>query len=54
MAQTVNRFFTVSFSQEKARLNTEMPIISFWRHFLLECEGNEVRPDKINIQTTEI
>uniref|UniRef100_A0A3Q4BEQ2 Uncharacterized protein n=1 Tax=Mola mola TaxID=94237 RepID=A0A3Q4BEQ2_MOLML len=38
MAQTVNRFFTINFSRQKDRLNREMPVISFWRHFLLECE----------------
>lgn len=39
-AQTVSRLFSVNFSEDQERLNEEMPIISFWRHFLLECEGN--------------
>lgn len=39
-AQMVSRFFAVNFSEDQERLNREMPIITFWRHFLLECEGN--------------
>lgn len=37
--QDVNRFFTVNFSEDQERRNKEMTIITFWRHFLLECEG---------------
>ncbi|KAI3367481.1 hypothetical protein L3Q82_026203, partial [Scortum barcoo] len=37
-AQTVDRLFTVKFSQQEATLNRETAVISFWRHFLLECE----------------
>ncbi|XP_011618350.2 G2/M phase-specific E3 ubiquitin-protein ligase isoform X1 [Takifugu rubripes] len=36
--QAVSRFFTVNFSEDQERRNKEMPIITFWRHFLLECE----------------
>lgn len=38
-AQTVSRLFTVNFSQQEEELNRETAVISFWRHFLLECEG---------------
>lgn len=38
-AQTVSRLFTVNFSQQEEKLNRETAVISFWRHFLLECEG---------------
>lgn len=38
-SQAVSRFFTVNFSEDQERRNKEMPIITFWRHFLLECEG---------------
>ncbi|XP_039992979.1 G2/M phase-specific E3 ubiquitin-protein ligase isoform X1 [Xiphias gladius] len=37
-AQTVGQLFTVNFSQQEERLNRETPVITFWRHFLLECE----------------
>ncbi|GLD71860.1 G2/M phase-specific E3 ubiquitin-protein ligase [Lates japonicus] len=39
-AQTLDQLFTVNFSEEEEeeRLNRETPVISFWRHFLLECE----------------
>uniref|UniRef100_A0A671VAR0 G2/M-phase specific E3 ubiquitin protein ligase n=1 Tax=Sparus aurata TaxID=8175 RepID=A0A671VAR0_SPAAU len=37
-AQTVSRLFTVNFSQQEEKLNRETAVISFWRHFLLECE----------------
>lgn len=38
-AQAVSRFFTVDFSEDQERLNRELSVITFWRHFLLECEG---------------
>ena len=38
-AQAVSRLFTVNFSQQEDKLNRETAVISFWRHFLLECEG---------------
>ncbi|XP_038585264.1 G2/M phase-specific E3 ubiquitin-protein ligase [Micropterus salmoides] len=37
-AQTVGQLFTINFSQQEERLNKETPAITFWRHFLLECE----------------
>ncbi|XP_026194631.1 G2/M phase-specific E3 ubiquitin-protein ligase isoform X2 [Anabas testudineus] len=37
-AQTVGQLFTVNFSQQEERLSRETPVITFWRHFLLECE----------------
>ncbi|KAM7376450.1 hypothetical protein PAMP_006183 [Pampus punctatissimus] len=37
-AQTVGQLFTINFSQQEDRLNRETPVISFWRHFLLESE----------------
>ncbi|XP_035529471.1 G2/M phase-specific E3 ubiquitin-protein ligase [Morone saxatilis] len=37
-AQTVGQLFTVEFSQQDDRLDRETPIVTFWRHFLLECE----------------
>lgn len=45
--QAVSRFFTVNFSEDPERRNKEMPIITFWRHFLLECEGTQ---DQISIR----
>ncbi|XP_029972907.1 G2/M phase-specific E3 ubiquitin-protein ligase [Salarias fasciatus] len=37
-AQTVAQLFTFRFSERKEKLNQEMPVASFWRHFLMECE----------------
>uniref|UniRef100_UPI0037E8E79B G2/M phase-specific E3 ubiquitin-protein ligase n=1 Tax=Semicossyphus pulcher TaxID=241346 RepID=UPI0037E8E79B len=37
-AQTVGQLFTVSFSLQEEKLNVETAVVSFWRHFLLECE----------------
>ncbi|XP_076604161.1 G2/M phase-specific E3 ubiquitin-protein ligase [Chaetodon auriga] len=37
-AQTVGQIFTINFSSQEDRLNRETPVITFWRHFLLECE----------------
>ncbi|XP_056248562.1 G2/M phase-specific E3 ubiquitin-protein ligase [Seriola aureovittata] len=37
-AQTLAQLFTVHFSQQEDRLNRETPVVTFWRHFLLECE----------------
>ncbi|XP_068195163.1 G2/M phase-specific E3 ubiquitin-protein ligase [Antennarius striatus] len=37
-AQNVGQLFAVNFSQLEDRLNKETPVVSFWRHFLLECE----------------
>ncbi|XP_040915885.1 G2/M phase-specific E3 ubiquitin-protein ligase [Toxotes jaculatrix] len=37
-AQTVGQLFTINFSQQEDRLDKETPVITFWRHFLLECE----------------
>uniref|UniRef100_A0A8C4H7H2 G2/M-phase specific E3 ubiquitin protein ligase n=1 Tax=Dicentrarchus labrax TaxID=13489 RepID=A0A8C4H7H2_DICLA len=37
-AQTVGQLFTVEFSQQDDRLDRETPVVTFWRHFLLECE----------------
>ncbi|KAM9356108.1 G2/M phase-specific E3 ubiquitin-protein ligase [Pholidichthys leucotaenia] len=37
-AQTVGHLFTVIFSEQEEKLNQETPVVSFWRHFLLECE----------------
>ncbi|XP_061599505.1 G2/M phase-specific E3 ubiquitin-protein ligase [Cololabis saira] len=37
-AQTLEQLFTVSFSQQKHKQTREIPVVTFWRHFLLECE----------------
>ncbi|XP_076022181.1 G2/M phase-specific E3 ubiquitin-protein ligase [Genypterus blacodes] len=37
-AQTITQLFTVQFSQKERRLHREIPVIPFWRHFLMECE----------------
>ncbi|XP_029316474.1 G2/M phase-specific E3 ubiquitin-protein ligase [Cottoperca gobio] len=37
-AHTVGQIFTVNFSQQQERLSRETPVVTFWRHFLLECE----------------
>nr|XP_046269770.1 G2/M phase-specific E3 ubiquitin-protein ligase isoform X2 [Scatophagus argus] len=37
-AQTVAQLFTVHFSQQEDRLIRETSVVTFWRHFLLECE----------------
>ncbi|KAK2892291.1 G2/M phase-specific E3 ubiquitin-protein ligase isoform X1 [Channa argus] len=37
-ALTVTLLFTVNFSQHEEKLRRETPVITFWRHFLLECE----------------
>ncbi|XP_069573817.1 G2/M phase-specific E3 ubiquitin-protein ligase [Brachyistius frenatus] len=37
-AQTVGQLFTVSFSEQEEKLRREIPVVTFWRHFLLECE----------------
>ena len=39
MAQTVGQLFTVNLSQGEETANRETPVVTFWRHFLLECEG---------------
>lgn len=38
-AQTLGQLFSVHFSKQEAKLNREMVVVTFWRHFLLECEG---------------
>ncbi|XP_047466672.1 G2/M phase-specific E3 ubiquitin-protein ligase isoform X5 [Mugil cephalus] len=37
-AQTLGRLFTVCFSEDEDKLNRETPVITFWRHFLVETE----------------
>uniref|UniRef100_A0A8C7Z0N4 G2/M-phase specific E3 ubiquitin protein ligase n=1 Tax=Oryzias sinensis TaxID=183150 RepID=A0A8C7Z0N4_9TELE len=37
-AQTLGQLFSVHFSKQEAKLNREMVVVTFWRHFLLECE----------------
>ncbi|XP_065822271.1 G2/M phase-specific E3 ubiquitin-protein ligase [Labrus bergylta] len=37
-AQTLAQLFTVNFSPQEEKQNMETPVVSFWRHFLLECE----------------
>ncbi|XP_075883846.1 G2/M phase-specific E3 ubiquitin-protein ligase [Nelusetta ayraudi] len=37
-AQAVSRLFTISFSEQDHVADRELPVITFWRHFLLECE----------------
>uniref|UniRef100_A0A3P8VQS1 G2/M-phase specific E3 ubiquitin protein ligase n=1 Tax=Cynoglossus semilaevis TaxID=244447 RepID=A0A3P8VQS1_CYNSE len=37
-AQTLSKFFTIRLSEQQEKLNKETPIVSFWRHFLVECE----------------
>ncbi|KAG7510907.1 G2 M phase-specific E3 ubiquitin-protein ligase [Solea senegalensis] len=38
-AQTIAEVFTISFSEEQDKLDRETPVVSFWRHFLLQCEA---------------
>ncbi|XP_028994917.1 G2/M phase-specific E3 ubiquitin-protein ligase [Betta splendens] len=37
-AQSVGQLFTISFSHQEERLSRETPVVTFWRHFLLESE----------------
>ncbi|XP_041827269.1 G2/M phase-specific E3 ubiquitin-protein ligase [Melanotaenia boesemani] len=37
-AQMLSQLFTVNFSEQEEKVSRETAIISFWRHFLLECE----------------
>ncbi|XP_037550720.1 G2/M phase-specific E3 ubiquitin-protein ligase [Nematolebias whitei] len=37
-AQTLSSLFTVNFSEQEDKLKRETPVVTFWRHFLLECE----------------
>ncbi|KAF7201219.1 G2/M phase-specific E3 ubiquitin-protein ligase [Nothobranchius furzeri] len=37
-AQTLSQVFTISFSEQQDKLERETPVVTFWRHFLLECE----------------
>lgn len=37
-AEMLSYLFTISFSEEEDKLNHETPVVTFWRHFLLECE----------------
>lgn len=38
-AEMLGRLFTINFSEQQETRNLETPIVSFWRHLLLECEG---------------
>ncbi|KAF0043779.1 hypothetical protein F2P81_002937 [Scophthalmus maximus] len=38
-AQLLAELFTVNWSEQTEKLNKETPVVTFWRHFLLECEG---------------
>lgn len=42
-AQTLSKFFTIKLSEQQEKLNKETPIVSFWRHFLVECEGTDAK-----------
>ncbi|KAE8289557.1 G2/M phase-specific E3 ubiquitin-protein ligase [Larimichthys crocea] len=37
-ARSLGQLFSVNHSQQEDRLKREMPVVTFWRHFLLECE----------------
>ncbi|XP_036006739.1 G2/M phase-specific E3 ubiquitin-protein ligase [Fundulus heteroclitus] len=37
-AETLGRLFTINFSEQEEKLNKETPVVTFWRHLLLECE----------------
>ncbi|XP_006785937.1 G2/M phase-specific E3 ubiquitin-protein ligase [Neolamprologus brichardi] len=37
-AQKIGQLFTISFSEQEEKLTRETPVVTFWRHFLLECE----------------
>ncbi|XP_056152276.1 G2/M phase-specific E3 ubiquitin-protein ligase [Lampris incognitus] len=37
-AQTISELFTVCFSSQEDRRHREMSVITFWRHFLMECD----------------
>lgn len=38
-AQKIGQLFTINFSEQEEKLKRETPVVTFWRHFLLECEG---------------
>ncbi|XP_027891548.1 G2/M phase-specific E3 ubiquitin-protein ligase isoform X1 [Xiphophorus couchianus] len=37
-AEILGRLFAINFSEQQEMQNLETPIVSFWRHLLLECE----------------
>nr|XP_057946429.1 G2/M phase-specific E3 ubiquitin-protein ligase-like [Doryrhamphus excisus]XP_057946430.1 G2/M phase-specific E3 ubiquitin-protein ligase-like [Doryrhamphus excisus] len=37
-AQMLSELFVASFSPQEERVNSETAVVSFWRHFLFECE----------------
>uniref|UniRef100_A0A3B4G685 G2/M-phase specific E3 ubiquitin protein ligase n=1 Tax=Pundamilia nyererei TaxID=303518 RepID=A0A3B4G685_9CICH len=37
-AQKIGQLFTINFSEQEVKLKRETPVVTFWRHFLLECE----------------
>uniref|UniRef100_A0AAX7TXN6 PHD-type domain-containing protein n=1 Tax=Astatotilapia calliptera TaxID=8154 RepID=A0AAX7TXN6_ASTCA len=37
-AQKIGQLFTINFSEQEEKLKRETPVVTFWRHFLLECE----------------
>ncbi|XP_063765618.1 G2/M phase-specific E3 ubiquitin-protein ligase isoform X2 [Eleginops maclovinus] len=40
-AHSVDKIFTVNFSEQKERLSREEAVIAYWRKFLLECEDGK-------------
>ncbi|KAM4723343.1 G2/M phase-specific E3 ubiquitin-protein ligase isoform 2-T2 [Anableps anableps] len=37
-AEMLDQLFTINFSEQEEKLNVETPVVTFWRHLLLECE----------------
>ncbi|XP_060938200.1 G2/M phase-specific E3 ubiquitin-protein ligase [Limanda limanda] len=37
-AQTLGQLFIINLSEEEEKLDKETPVVTFWRHLLLECE----------------
>ncbi|MEQ2269981.1 hypothetical protein XENORESO_013230, partial [Xenotaenia resolanae] len=37
-AEMLGQLFTINFSEQEEKLNKETPVVTFWRHLLLECE----------------
>lgn len=46
-AQKVSRCFALTFSEDQEQLHRETLVFSFWRHFLLECEGHMISSSRL-------
>lgn len=38
-AETMSALFTVKFSEQEETTGKESAVVTFWRHYLVECEG---------------